>query len=174
MFTLLNPTGGVLKLPSISHNFYTDIPPPVSDPGLEIKGDFIYLQGGEILTENGIEILDGLWRYSIKDNEWEKLEPEPDLSPSERDAQVFARHGNKLWMFGGDVNGDEFFNLRNDTWVYSISQNKWTQVHAGQAPPASKRNAYVFVGDYLYVFVNTIGFSGIDSVDTLEVWRLKV
>jgi N-acetylneuraminic acid mutarotase len=149
-----------------------DIPPGVSDPRLEVNGGYIYLQGGEILDETGIGNLEGIYRFKIQTGEWTKLEPSPDLSPSERDAQVFSKKDEKIWMFGGDVDGPNFFNLMNDMWYYDISENEWVEVFTDISPPPSKRNSFDFQGNDLYVFINVIGPESFGpAVESQQIWK---
>jgi len=152
-----------------------DVPPGVSDPRLAVKGGYIYLQGGEILDATGIGNLEGLYRFKIKTGVWTKLAPDPDLTPHpERDSQVFARNDDLIWMFGGDVDGEHFFNLANDTWYYDIHENAWHQVDTYLAPPASKRNSFDFFGNDLYVFINVIGPAEFGpAIESQQVWKLN-
>jgi len=151
-----------------------DIPPGVSDPGIDIKGGYLYLQGGEILTEEGIGNLVGLYRFDLDCHVWEFLTPSPAMYPHpERDAQVFSVHKNKIWMFGGDVDGDNFFNLQDDTWVYDIAANSWTQIYTSRTPPASKRNSWAWHKGELYVFIAVIGPETFGaSIESQQVWKL--
>jgi N-acetylneuraminic acid mutarotase len=165
-------------------NSYTTVtqtgeqPPGVSDTRLVIKDNYLYLQGGEILEDEGIGNLEGVYRFDLLENVWVKLSPSPDItSHPERDAQVFSRHGNQIWMFGGDANGPNFFNLQNDTWHYNINENAWHQIHHHKVPPASKRDSFAWKDNELYVFIAVIGpatpaFTAAE--ESQQVWKLVV
>jgi len=133
---------------SISHNQWSvvspsgDIPSPRGHAGAVVRGNAMWLQGGE---GTGFSIEGGLWRYNIGSNKWVLInEDEPDVN--QRESQLFNVFNNGLICFGGDTEGPEFYNLLNDTQIYKFTQDEWELQSTPVRPPTAKRMPSVALG----------------------------
>jgi len=148
------------------------IPSPRGHMGFVLAADNsgIWLQGGE---GNGFTVEKGLWRYSIMKNQWRLVNEEVPEDPSQRESQLFNVLGNnRLICFGGDTEGPEFYNLRDDTQIYRITQDEWN-LQAPPNPPAAKRMPSVSFGTEVWFFGGNTAFDLNTGVETNhnQVWK---
>jgi N-acetylneuraminic acid mutarotase len=75
--------------------------------------------------------MNDLWKFSLHEMKWEKLKPKGFL-PSTRYVHASAMMDSHMVVFGGEhflkdqsVKKDHKL---NDVWVYSIRDNRWTQL----------------------------------------------
>jgi N-acetylneuraminic acid mutarotase len=103
-----------------------------------IGGDKVLLFGG------GGDLLDDeTWVYDLSDNTW--TQKFPTTKPSARWKHAMASiGGDQVLLFGGDDSG---FGGRNDeTWVYDLSDNTWTQQSPTTKPSARAPHAMASIG----------------------------
>jgi hypothetical protein len=111
------------------------IPSPRGHSGITVQGNALWLQGGEG-TDFNIE--HGLWKYTINKNQWLLIDQEPE-DVNQRESQMFNNIGSTLICFAGDGEGPNFYNLKNDTQTFKISQGHWELENTPVRPPAAKR-----------------------------------
>jgi len=108
-----------------------------------IGDDKIVMFGGQISSYP--YYFDDTWIYDLSDNTWTNMNPSGDI-PSLRAGCAMAYLGeddDRVLLFGGfnDDNG-----LLNDTWVYDLSENAWTEMNpAGDIPSVRLGHAMVFI-----------------------------
>ena len=87
------------------------------------------------------------WVYDVQQNSWELKRPDP--SPVQRgDAGFVYDESNKVFiMYGGlsDVNPERTL---DETWVYDIDENTWTEMTPENSPPR------MYGGDLVYDSLN--------------------
>ena len=87
------------------------------------------------------------WVYDVQQNSWELKRPDP--RPVQRgDAGFVYDESNKVFiMYGGlsDVNPERTL---DETWVYDIDENTWTEMTPENSPPRS------YGGDLVYDSLN--------------------
>lgn len=92
-------------------------------------------------------LLADTWVYDVQQNSWERKRPDP--SPVQRgDAGFVYDESNKVFiMYGGlsDVNPER---ILDETWVYDIDENTWTEMTPENSPPRS------YGGDLVYDSLN--------------------
>jgi len=146
------------------------IPSPRGHMGFVRVDNDIWLQGGE---GAGFSVEKGLWKYNIDKNQWRLINEEVPNDPSQRESQLFNFLGNnKLICFGGDTEGPNFYNLRNDTQIYRIVQDQWNLKTSTLNPPAAKRMPSVSFGDQVWFFGGNTDFELNTGVETNhnQVW----
>jgi len=81
----------------------------------------------------------------VPQDDWSYLTP--PVSPSARAGHGMASIGDdKVLMFGGSVDLD--FTLSNETWIYDLSENTWTNMSPqGGVPTARVLHTMAFIGD---------------------------
>ncbi|MDD3266485.1 MAG: kelch repeat-containing protein [Burkholderiales bacterium] len=125
---------------------------PNNEPGsrfdaiswVDNNGTF-WIFGGLGSSSSGIGLLNDLWKYNPKTNQWTWVNgsnlngqsgvygtmgvPTSTTTPGARNHRnPFAwsdKNGN-LWMFGGAGNLNDSIGLLNDLWMYNPSTNQWT------------------------------------------------
>ena len=84
--------------------------------------DLVYLYGG---YEGGTR---EMRTYDNKSNTWAFIEePIPFPGALSRFAMVYVPETDQIIVFGGQVGGRQF-SYTNNTWVYDVSTNTWTNV----------------------------------------------
>jgi len=87
------------------------------------------------------------WVYDVQQNSWERKRPDP--SPVQRgDAGIVYDESNRVFvMYGGlsDVNPERTL---DETWVYDINENTWTEMTPENSPPR------MYGGDLVYDSLN--------------------
>ena len=90
---------------------------------------------------NAPDNLDDTWQYNLNTNTWTNMSP--PVSPPARFGQVMT-YDNKagvVILFGGGMltctTGQHVWPiLFNDTWIYNVSENNWTNMDPEISPPA--------------------------------------
>lgn len=77
--------------------------------------------------------LNDTWIYSFQDNTWINKSPPESPSPRERGGLVYASKHNEVILYGG-YNGAK---MLSETWVYSVDENRWTQLFPYVSPPSA-------------------------------------
>lgn len=108
------------------------------------------------------------WVYRIATNTWTRMYP--PVSPSARNQHTLtydAEHGVVLLVGGSGASG-----TLNDTWVYNLAANTWTQVIATPAPDARRLHAAVYDasrGEHVIY-----GGNKASGATTSEVWAFRL
>lgn len=106
----------------------------------------LYLFAGSGVARNGSGMLNDLWKYDDKKNEWTWIKGDSianrfgeygilrvvdtQNNPGGRENSIsWIDESGNLWIFGGEgVTKDQFGSL-NDLWKYDIKSNNWTWIH---------------------------------------------
>jgi len=137
----------------------------------------LYLQGGEGGIDNSdgsttFTVENGLWKYSINQNTWSLLDQgTPDVN--QRESQLFNHVGSKLFCFGGDTPGPNYYNLVEDTQVFRLSVGSWALQDTPVHPPKAKRMPSVaFEDGTIWMFGGNTAFSftTFKEINHNEVW----
>jgi len=104
-----------------------------------IGDDKALLFGGQVSSQ----VWNDLWVYDYSENNWTKKYP--NVNPSGRYGPAMCYLGNdKVLLFGGM----EFYgNLPNDTWIYDLSDNTWTQMNPPKNPPGRHSHDLAYIGN---------------------------
>jgi N-acetylneuraminic acid mutarotase len=150
------------------------IPSPRGHMGFIRLDGNIWLQGGEGTDFN---IQKGLWRYNIDMDQWLLINEVVPVDVNQRESQLFNRLGDsKLFSFGGDTEGPDFYNLLNDTQVYRIQQDDWNNKNTPVRPPTAKRMPSASFGNsnnaQVYLFGGNTAFDVNTGAETdhNQVW----
>jgi len=82
----------------------------------------VFMYGG---TENGTREFRS---YDYNSNTWEHIEePIPFPGTRSRFAMVYIPDTDQLVVFGGQI-GSQCYKYTNETWVYDVTTNTWTNV----------------------------------------------
>jgi len=102
-------------------------------------GDQVLLFGGDTASGKNGET----WVYDLGDNAWTNQAPSGD-SPSARSAHAMAWvDGDQVLLFGGR---EASYNVSDETWVYDLSANTWTNQAPAAGPSARISHAMAWVG----------------------------
>jgi hypothetical protein len=117
--------------------FPTVSPSPRSDSAIvfDPTANEVVLVGGF----SGTAYLGDEWTYSPPQETWTPFAPSgPAPSPRADGRMVFDPADETFLLFGGnDYSGPDFtFHHLNDTWSFSVSSWRWTEVLPSRAPPA--------------------------------------
>jgi len=85
----------------------------------------------------------------------------PGLSPRCGYGMAYDRSNSELILFGGNAGGDTCL---NDTWIYNLTRNQWTDMSPQTSPPARCFPAMAYVSEHCEVIL----FGG--RVTTAEVF----
>jgi len=141
------------------------------------EGSFI-ASGGFSFTPRGAK--SGLFTYDIENESWTREEYgidnplEKGRFPTPRDAGLFDIVNDILVIFSGDVDGNNYFNLVNDTWTANLKNQHFcgevSHKHIWQyqdisSPSPLKRMKSVVYNDEIYMFggILTGAFIGIET-----------
>lgn len=88
----------------------------------------------------GWKVMNETWVYDTALNQWTKRDP--PVSPPARRAHglTYFPAYNKVVLFGG-YDGSSYI---NDTWIYDVSSNRWTEIHPYNSPPVKGYPAMVY------------------------------
>jgi uncharacterized membrane protein len=108
----------------------------------------ILFSGGSVTFSNET------WIYDLSDNSWTNISSSVNEPPARSQHTITSIHGtDKIVLFGG-WNAGHY----NDTWIYDLSDNKWTEKKPKYSPKA--RSAHGMTGinndDKLVIFSGSI------------------
>jgi N-acetylneuraminic acid mutarotase len=96
--------------------------------------DKIVLFGGDVNNIYSGET----WVYDLSDNKWYRKSPNP-TPPKLAGCKLATIYGtDKVMLFGGM---DSEANRRDETWIYDISDNKWTKRNPSTKPESRENFA---------------------------------
>jgi len=98
--------------------------------------------------------LSDTWVYSFQNNTWVNKSPSVSPTPRERAGMVYATNHDLVVLFGGYDGSKKL----NETWVYNVKTNQWTQMFPLVAPPP--RNNLGIAYDSKHDIVIMFGGSG--------------
>lgn len=105
-----------------------------------IGDDRVLLFGGSAERQNN-----ETWLYDFSDNKWTLLTPVDGIQPSPRHYHSMTYIGDdQVFLFGGQ---DEQFNHNNETWIYDLSENKWTLKETDTKPSPRYAHAIAYIGE---------------------------
>jgi PKD repeat protein len=128
-----------------------------------------YCGDDKVIVFGGTEIhnnaLDDTWIYDLSDENWTIMAPKNGTKPSAREKHKMAYLGdNQAILFGGGADG---YGLRDDTWIYNMDENEWTDVEdyygkvwtAGIDKPAARaEHAMAYIGHNKVILFGDLPF----------------
>jgi N-acetylneuraminic acid mutarotase len=110
-----------------------------------VGGDMVLLFGGE----GASDFDDETWLYDLGDNTWTQLNPANKPSPRNSHRMSYIG-GDKVLLFGGL---DEFYDEDDETWLFDLSDNNWTQLNPASKPsPRTNPSMDYLGGDKVLLF----------------------
>jgi N-acetylneuraminic acid mutarotase len=130
-----------------SSNEWTQMSPggtlPVGRSGHKMvngRNGKLYMFGGRLTSGSWCS---DLWEYDVAEDTWTMLTPSGTI-PFDRSHFGFAYGGDdKLVMFGGFDNNTRY----NDTWIYDISDNEWTEQSPTTLPHEREYLSMTYIGN---------------------------
>ncbi len=123
----------------------------------------IMLFGGSIWENNRYTFYNELWSYS--DGVWTKIDV-PGVKPEGRFniPLVYLPDSHQIFLFGGFSNSDRI----GDTWIYDITDNRWTHVVTETSPP--RRSDAAIAYDIEHGVVVMFGGYGLNDEILDDTW----
>jgi N-acetylneuraminic acid mutarotase len=149
----------------LSENTWTNKNPPGDRPGGRAAMGLAYIGGDQALLFGGSPgsgVFNDTWIYDLSDNSWTLI----DIltRPSARRGHGMASIGeDRVLIFGGD---DGSYNLKNDTWVFDLSDSSWTAMSPASKPTHRWGHALAYIGGDQVLFFGGADGSGIYHNDT--------
>ena len=113
------------------------------------KYDSLYIYGGYNLNE----VLQDFYKYNFSSSTWTKLldNSQPGALFEHTMTMLNENEETSFVIFGGLNQFDE---ISNKLWHYSISEEKWTLKAKNSIiqPPGLSKHTLTLAGDYLYLF----------------------
>ena len=148
----------------LSDNIWTN-KHPLLNPSHRYHLDMAYIGNYQVLLFGG-SLGNGVydnetWIYDLIDNTW--TQHFPQSSPTVRaDYGLAYISEDQVLLFGGFDSSDE---LNDETWIYNLSDDTWTQKHPEHKPPAH--------ADHCMAHIGTDGvllFGGTNLENSSETW----
>jgi len=131
---------------NLTSNEWTDVTPTVSPPArsnhamvFDNASNLVVLFGGH---DDNYNKFNDTWVYDVGTNTWTKRYPISAPAPRIEHAMAYDSINNLIVLFGGRGKGDMLF--RDDTWIYDVSTNIWTNVTPPLSPSARQAPAMAF------------------------------
>ncbi len=140
-----------------------------------------YIGDDQVLLFGGFtgSLIDDTWVYDLSDNTWTRKFPASRPSPRDFHAMAYIG-GDQVLLFGGLGAVGAGFDRSDETWVYDLSDNTWTQRFPPTKPSARLFHAMANIGgDQVLLFGGSDDPSGNGSDETWvydlsdNTWTLK-
>ncbi|MEW5759209.1 MAG: kelch repeat-containing protein [Candidatus Thermoplasmatota archaeon] len=104
------------------------------------------------------------WVYDLSDNEWTNKNPATKPSGRGYHAMATIFNDDKILLFGGLVSG----NCSDETWIYDLSDNEWTEKNPNTKPSVRWKHAIAS----MYAEGQVVFFGGFDNNNYLydDTW----
>ncbi|MEN8202336.1 MAG: kelch repeat-containing protein [Bacteroidota bacterium] len=122
-----------------------DIPPARGRHGMAYAGDDQAIVFGGQSDTSASGFFGDTWIYDLSDNAWTKKADAPATLFERMEAAMAYVGDDKVLLFGGnDASGD-----MNDTWVYDVSDDTWTELFAigAAGQPSAMIACMAYAGD---------------------------
>ena len=133
-----------------AQNNWTLKSPTTHPPGLAAHA-LAYIGDDKVLVFGGVDgsynIINETWVYDLSENNWTQMNPSQPPPPRYSHAMAYIG-GDQVLVFGGSGTFDEYgedFQL-DDTWVYDLSSNTWTEKIQTPKPSARLEHAMANIG----------------------------
>jgi len=147
----------------LGESTWTQLSPAVK-PSARVDIDMAFIGGDQVMLFGGQDstgYTDQTWVYDLSEGTWTDMNPA--AGPTARGEHALAYlGGDQVLLFGGKVTGGS---ENDETWVYDLSANTWTQQSPAGKPSARHSHAMAFIGGDRVVL-----FSGYDGALDDETW----
>jgi hypothetical protein len=146
-------------------NIPTDNPLPRKNHAMayDAEDKRVVLFGGD----DGDYIYDDTWVYYYEDDTWTKMSPSVKPSARTNHAMVYDPIYDKIMLFGGNNSLTNATGANDETWVYNLDTNTWTQ--RNPTPKPSPRGGHAMT--YLSENSKTLLFGGNNGTSSNdETW----
>ncbi len=126
----------------------------------------IYLYGGIDALGN---ILNDFWKFDIENNSWIQIFSDNPINARLHGASLFNDGFDNIFLFGGKSDNET---INNQTYKYSITQNKWSNVNSTVSPSARFNQTLVFSPstNYFYIFGGHTENNNLSN----ELWKFNL
>jgi len=107
------------------------------------------------------------WIYGFQNNTWVNRSPPTSPSPRERGGIVYATKHDFIVLFGGYTGSRRL----NETWIYNVKTNQWTQMFPAVAP--TPRNNFGMTYDSKHDLVIVFGGAS-DAGNLRDTWAYNI
>lgn len=133
-----------------AQNNWTLQSPTTKPPALAAHA-IAYIGDDKVLVFGGVDgsynIINQTWVYDLSENSWTQMSPSQPPPPRYSHAMAYIG-GDQVLLFGGsgtfDENSAEY--RLDDTWVYDLSSNTWTEKNPVTKPSARSELAMANIG----------------------------
>ncbi|MEW5759329.1 MAG: kelch repeat-containing protein [Candidatus Thermoplasmatota archaeon] len=164
----INGTGTDARLELIEVDSWTNKSPAEQPAARRFHGMTTIYSDDKVLLFGGyneVSVLVDTWVYDLSDNKWTNKNPIPKPSARGTHAMASIFNDDKVVLFGG-VDGSLV--VYNDTWIYDLSTNTWTNKNPEIKPPARALHsmAPIYNDDKVVLFS---GYNGATYID--DTWE---
>ena len=119
---------------------------PVNPPDARRDHTLSYIAEGKILLFGGYSegsYFGDTWIYDVNENSW--TFQEPVTSPPPRTFSAMDYIGDdKVMLYSGE---QEDYIVTNDTWIYDMSDNNWTEIITDTTPLPLTMHTMSYIGE---------------------------
>nr|CCA15199.1 conserved hypothetical protein [Albugo laibachii Nc14] len=120
----------------------TEIPSPRSEAGSAIHDNKLFIFGGISYRSSGFDSpvdMNDLWSYDLETKTWKQLRPSDGIVPPRRfshSVTLTVQSGlSYLLVYSGRHLQQTSWSMLDDTWLYSLSENRWIRVQSSSTTP---------------------------------------
>ncbi|MCK5686291.1 T9SS type A sorting domain-containing protein [bacterium] len=139
---------------------------PSPKPSARFQHDLAYIGDDKVLLFGGDDGMkkNDTWIYDLGDNTWTEMDTTGKTLPP-------IRFGHRMVYIGGDkvllFGGNDGSSYKNDTWIYDLSENTWTEDSNTIQPTG--RKSFAFSETSMNGESKPVLFSG-DIANTADTW----
>ncbi len=158
---------------------WTDVTPTGTKPLPRNSNEMVYIGNDKVILfggTTGTDYLNDVWEFNTSTYSWTELmanNPSPTNQPEVRSGHSMVYIGNdKILSFGGSnwVTDIIYF---DDTWIYDINANSWTEI-TGTPHPIDRSGAGIAYDDDNNIVVLFSGYSDSGSGNQNDTWEFDV
>lgn len=146
-----------------------DVPASRASHRACIIGRKMYIFGGYSRKKKTKVYMNDFWMLDLKRSTWRSIACQDDVSPSARANFAIFSFGTKLYVWGGEYNGEALSDLKS----FDLVTNVWkSESPSGVGPTARYNMCYTTFLNYLIIYGGENGVSTFDDIFLLDLTLL--
>lgn len=127
----------------VGSDTWTEMKPNMVPPARRWPNVAYHSRAGVFVTFGGSNLGD-TWTYDLASDTWKEMRPARAPSDRQYSAMAYDSRADRIVLFGGAFGAQDVETPYEDTWIYDLDPNEWTQLTPAQNPGPRGWHAMAF------------------------------